>query len=65
MHGPKNIKSSNNISESQMAFNSAFEGLSHCNMFRLYNQPSSGLKEISPGTKNVYFMGSHIVYKIC
>jgi hypothetical protein len=35
--------------------------LSHGNMFRFYIQPSSGLKEISPGTKNVYFMGSHIV----
>ena len=32
--------------------------LSHGNMFWLYIQPSSGLKEISPGTKNVYFMGS-------
>jgi len=34
--------------------------LSHGNMFLLYIQPSSDLKEISPGTKNVYFMGSHI-----
>jgi len=31
--------------------------LSHGNMFRLYIQPSSGLKEISPGTKSVYCMG--------
>jgi hypothetical protein len=29
-------------------------------MFRSYIQPSSGLKEISPGTKSVYFMASHI-----
>jgi hypothetical protein len=34
------------------------------NMFRLYIQPSSGLEEISAGTKNVYFMESHIVYSI-
>jgi len=39
--------------------------LSQGNMFRSYIQPSSGLTEISPGTKGVYFMGSHIVYKIC
>jgi len=26
-------------------------------MFRLYIQPSSGLKEISPGTNSVYYMG--------
>jgi len=38
--------------------------LSHGHMFRLYIRPSSGLKEISPSTKNVYIMGSHIVYKI-
>jgi len=37
--------------------------LSHGNMFRLYIRPSSGLKEISPGTKSVYLLGSHIVYK--
>jgi hypothetical protein len=28
--------------------------LSHGNMFQLYIQPSSGLKEICPGTKYVY-----------
>ena len=39
--------------------------LSHGHMFRLYIQPSSDYKEISPGTKRVYFMGFHIVYKIC
>jgi hypothetical protein len=33
-------------------------------MFQLYIQPSSGLKEISPGTNNVYFMEFHIVYSI-
>jgi len=38
--------------------------LSRGNMFRLCIQPSSGLKEISPSTKSVYFMGSHIVYNI-
>jgi len=31
-------------------------------MFWLYIQQSSGLKEISPGTKNVYFMESHKVH---
>jgi len=35
--------------------------LSHGNMFRLYIQPSPGLKEISPGIKSVYCMGSHVV----
>jgi hypothetical protein len=35
--------------------------LSHGNMFRLYIQPSSGLKEISPRIKSVYCMGSHIL----
>jgi len=34
--------------------------LSHGNMFRSYIQPSSDPEEISPGTKSVYFMGSHI-----
>jgi len=34
--------------------------LSHGNMFQLYIQPLSGLKEISPGIKSVYCMGSHI-----
>jgi hypothetical protein len=31
--------------------------LIHGNMFRLYIQPSSGLKEIKKKKKNVYFMG--------
>jgi len=30
----------------------------------LYIQRLSGLKEISPGKNNVYFMESHIVYSI-
>jgi len=42
-------------------------------MFRLYIQPSSGLKEISPGTKkcvlygipySLNYMGSHIVHTL-
>ena len=36
--------------------------LSHGNMFRLYMQSSSCLKEINAGTKSVYFMGSHKVH---
>jgi len=35
--------------------------LSHGNIFRLYIQQSSGLKEISPGIKSVYCTGPLIV----
>jgi hypothetical protein len=38
--------------------------LNHGNIFRLYIQPSSGLKEISPGTKSVYCVEFHIVLQI-
>jgi len=34
--------------------------LSYGNMFRFYIQPSSGLKEISPGIKSVNCVGSNI-----
>jgi hypothetical protein len=41
MHGPINVKSTNNISEWQMGFNSAFKGL---NKVGLYHIPMSSGK---------------------